>query len=328
MTRWCNIRIGCTRRRFELRVPWACALIAAIGLVLTSVNSQSVQGQRLSPSTTRQQAIESDTEYDTGKRIANVEKDSVRESSGLAVSRKFAQRFWTHNDSGDEARLFCFDKQGKHLGTSHVKKVKSKDWEDMASATIDGESYLIIGDIGDNLRKRKSCKVLIVPEPSNPKKDVRIWKSTKFTYEGGPVDCEALAYDPVQRQFLLVEKRLSLTARVYALPLSSAVADANENRTIVAKQIAIIPVSWVTAADISHDGQQLIVGTYQPSFLFKRQDNEPWSVALRRNPVSIKSPIRKQGETICFGTDGETLYFTSEKRPTPLFEIRKRAKNK
>jgi hypothetical protein len=32
-------------------------------------------------------------------------------------------------------------------------------------------------------------------------------------------------------------------------------------------------------------------------------------------------PPRVQGESICYGFDGRTLYVSSEKRPTPLIEI-------
>jgi hypothetical protein len=32
-------------------------------------------------------------------------------------------------------------------------------------------------------------------------------------------------------------------------------------------------------------------------------------------------PQRRQGETVCYGPDGKTLYLTSEFAPTPLFEV-------
>ena len=45
-----------------------------------------------------------------------IEYDEIREASGIAASRKNSNVFWTHNDSGDENRLFAFDEQGRHLG--------------------------------------------------------------------------------------------------------------------------------------------------------------------------------------------------------------------
>ena len=35
----------------------------------------------------------------------------------------------------------------------------------------------------------------------------------------------------------------------------------------------------------------------------------------------IGMPLRIQGESICYGPDGKTLYLTSEKLPTPLWEV-------
>jgi hypothetical protein len=32
-------------------------------------------------------------------------------------------------------------------------------------------------------------------------------------------------------------------------------------------------------------------------------------------------PRRRQGESICYGPDGKTLYLTSEQLPTPLWEV-------
>ena len=37
--------------------------------------------------------------------------------------------------------------------------------------------------------------------------------------------------------------------------------------------------------------------------------------------MEIVLPVRVQGEAICYGQDGKTLYLTSEKRPTPLWEV-------
>lgn len=47
--------------------------------------------------------------YNTGRETARLANQAIAESSGLACSRTTPGVFWTHNDSGDQARLFAFN---------------------------------------------------------------------------------------------------------------------------------------------------------------------------------------------------------------------------
>ena len=40
-----------------------------------------------------------------------------------------------------------------------------------------------------------------------------------------------------------------------------------------------------------------------------------------KQPQTRKARVRNQGESICYGRDGKTLYLTSEFAPTPLLEV-------
>jgi hypothetical protein len=253
--------------------------------------------------------------YQPAVQLCELEKRDITESSGLALSTKYADRFWTHNDSGDKPRLFAFDRQGRHLGTSRVAGADAVDWEDMATATIDEQAYLIVGDIGDNGKRRKKCTIYLIPEPENPKKDANVGRRIDFSFDP-PVDCEAMAFVPDTREILLFEKKLGLSCQVFSLPL-----DKSESQ-LVARHIATVPIPLATAADVSRDGSRLIVATYGQSYLYEREQGETWPRRLRSQGRVIPTPVRRQGETICFGADSKTLYYTSEKQPTPLFEMR------
>jgi hypothetical protein len=253
--------------------------------------------------------------YQQAVKLCELEKRDVTESSGLALSTKYADRFWTHNDSGDKPRLFAFDRQGRHLGTSHVAGADAVDWEDMAAATIDGQPYLIVGDVGDNGKRRKKCTIYLILEPDNPKKDAKVWRQIDFSFDP-PVDCEAMAFVPDTREILLFEKKLGLNCQVFSLPL-----DKSESQ-LVAQHIATVPIPLATAADVSRDGARLIVATYGQSYLYERENGDTWPRRLRRQGRVVPTPVRRQGETICFGEDSKTLFYTSEKQPTPLFEMR------
>ena len=59
---------------------------------------------------------------------------------------------------------------------------------------------------------------------------------------------------------------------------------------------------------------------------YSRAANEDWKAAFARVPRRIKMPPRAQGESICYGLDGQTLYLTSEKAPCPLLQVRPASK--
>ena len=55
---------------------------------------------------------------------------SVTESSGLASSLRREGYFWTHNDSGDGATLYAYDKAGRRTAKVKLTGVSANDWED------------------------------------------------------------------------------------------------------------------------------------------------------------------------------------------------------
>lgn len=58
---------------------------------------------------------------------ATVANADARELSGLAASRAHANVFWTHNDSGDSARLFATDIDGGTAGTLSITGATAND---------------------------------------------------------------------------------------------------------------------------------------------------------------------------------------------------------
>ena len=245
-----------------------------------------------------------------------------------------------YNDSGNKPRLYALNYQGKHLATIHLKGASNYDWEDMASFRFQGEAYLLIADIGDNMARRKSCTLYVVREPLlDPiSKDQFLeidvaWKIT-FTYEDGPRDAEAVAVDPAAGQILILSKR-NAPPILYSLPMRRKSGDPP-----VAKRLA--PLSNIpgpvpsdplqdlffgryrnqpTAMDISMDGENALVVTYTYAYLFSRKAGQTWLEALTRPPARIPLPRRRQGESGCFTPDGSSFIIGSEKRPSPLWRI-------
>lgn len=197
-----------------------------------------------------------------------------------------------------------------------ISGAAAHDWEDMASYTLDGKHYLLLADVGDNRRQLRQHKLYIVEEPTLDQKSVPVIRTIKFSYQDGPHDCEAVAVDPVNKVILLCTKTLGLTCEVFQLDLPL-----QGNPTLTARVIAKPAHTAVTSMDISPDGRRAILLSYGDAFEYARNADESWAAAFSRPHRSIHMPERKQGEAICYGADGKTLYLTSEHMPTPLWEV-------
>ncbi len=254
------------------------------------------------------------------------------ETSGLAASRRSPDLLWTHDDSGASATLYAVTTTGVLRGRLQISGEKPKDWEDIATAELDGTPWLVIGDVGDNDAKRKHASLHFVPEPDPAalaaagQLAARPAFTLKFTYEDGPRDCEAVAVDPVERAVYLVSKRTA-PARLYRIALPSPLAGG----TPVARFVGPVPqlanpagppgfigklagprYAWPTALDFAPDRSAVLVLTYGEPLLFPRAPAESWAVALARPPVRLRPHGLPQAEAACFSADGRSIFVASE----------------
>ena len=269
-------------------------------------------------------AADTPLRYGPARKLCDLANRDVDESSGLACSRRYPGVFWTHNDSGDQPRLYAFSRKGEHLATVAVHGAVARDWEDMASFTRDGKPWLLVADVGDNMRGRRFCTLYVVPEPAldptrhNAKAAAKVAAAIEFTYDDGPQNCEAIAVDVAGKAIYAISKVGGTRCKAYVIPLRENPRD----KPWVAKTVATLELPTVTAMDISPNAHRAIVlGSGPRAYEFARRPNETWAAAFARKPRSIEVPPRRQGEAICYGADGQTLYLTSEKTPTPLIEV-------
>ena len=249
--------------------------------------------------------------------LGRLENQEIRESSGLAISRRRENVFFTHNDSGGRPRIFAFDLAGKNLGTWAVPGARALDWEDMASLKAGGKSYLLLADVGDNGARRPHCSLYLIEEPRAGSQTARLVQTVHFRYADGPHNCEAVAVDPGSGDIILICKTFGFSCKVFLLdwPRQST------KTPLTANTIATLKMPLTTAMDISPDGRRAIVLTYGNAYEYARRPGEDWAQAFARPGRLITMPSRKQGESICYGSDGKTLYLTSEHVPTPLFSV-------
>lgn len=267
--------------------------------------------------------------YGPGRELAKLACKEINESSGLAAGRANKGVFWTHNDSGSAAKLYAFGAKGEHLATLRVTGATARDWEDMASFSLGRRHFLLIGDVGDNNAARDRCCLYIVPEPRlqpgkrGQERSVKPLQTIHFRYEDGPHNCESVAIDPGSRTIYLVSKKSGRACKLYALDWPARLGRSE----LVAKPVASLTIPTTTAMDISPDGLRMVVLTYGNAWECVRRPKEGWVDALARAPRQIRMPRRVQGESICYGIDGKTLYLTSECKgknsasPSPLLEV-------
>jgi hypothetical protein len=261
--------------------------------------------------------------YGRGRELCRLESRAISESSGLACSRRAAGFFWTHNDSGGDARVYLFDRRGRDLGSCPLQDIFAYDFEDMFSFQEGDKSYLVLCDVGNNGRAASVQMLHVIEEPpfdanAGVQADqVPVIHTIYVSYEDDHRDCEAVGIDPTSKTILFVTKEKEGECYVYLLPWPAA----DVKKAYAARQIAKLALPAVTAMDVSPDGRRAVVLTYGNAFEYVRGDGEDWSQAFSRPPRRIVVPERVQGESICYGPDGKTLYLTSEKQPTPLIEV-------
>jgi len=271
----------------------------------------------------------------------------IAESSGLVASRVWPGVFWTHNDSGDEARIFAVDGRGALIAPEwaedyaglRIADAVNVDWEDVA---VDDAGQLLVAACGNNGNARRDLALYVLPEP-NPLgvEAARALKRIPFAFEDQAefppaarnFDCEALFFARGAAVLLTKHRADSRTAlyRLEAPPAEFALpsppgapwsAPFREDWVHRARRVGEADLgglhpdepALVTAADCSADGRRLAVLNYRAVWLFELAPGGPGDAADnwlegRRSWLPI---VAGQCEAVAW--DGDTLVVTNEQR--------------
>lgn len=235
---------------------------------------------------------------------------AVRELSGLVRSRRQPGVLWTHNDSGDSARLFAVGDDATLRAEVQVSGATNVDWEDIAIRG--GELY--VADIGDNAAQRASVSVYRVAEPRIGDAAVTATAASAridLRYPGGARDAEALLVDPSSGALVIVEKRFDGRSGVYVADRPVAGSVTTLRRTV---RLSLGLAELVTAADISPDGSTIAVRTYGSLFAWSRRRGESVARTLRRQPCKAGVDLERegQGEALALSRTGRSAYAAPE----------------
>lgn len=277
---------------------WKKILIGIAGCCLATVESH---GQEVLPEPPSRQSL-------------GIVSAEINEASGLVRSARLPNYFWTHNDSGDQARLFLIDSTAAHRATYYLEGVSAHDWEEIAWIERRGRHYLLVGDIGDNKGNRGHVQIHVVEEqvpdlsivPYVDTIPTTGIQSFQLKYEDGPRDAEAMFYDPVDGLLFIISKR-ELEVGVYQTILPDYPAD-----TLILRKTGNLPHTFITGADIHKNGCEILVKNLLEVFYWERQPDESISDLLKRPSIRLPYKPEPQGESIAFNRDSPGYFTLSE----------------
>ena len=268
--------------------------------------------------------------------VGTINSGEITESSGLVASKCQENIFWTHNDSGDDAFIFAVNRTGEKLGTFTVKGAKNVDWEDIATLkNARGECVLYIGDIGNNVRARGELIIYIVKEPTVSAANKSASKKNPVTTETARVvrfdypdirhDAETLMVHPATGDIYVLTKRLQGASGVYKLAADFDFAKVNRLEKIADFTVPAIPNGFLTGGNIADDGKRAIICDYFAAYeITLPADAKDFDEIWKQKPEIVELGEREQGEAVCYSTDGSAIYATSEKKNSPLIEVKRK----
>jgi hypothetical protein len=327
-------------RNFLQRHKLTPFIISIISFSLLSLSLAAIQAPHDATKTARANHIGVDSSgYGAPVHLVNLENQSIKESSGIAASRRNAGIFWTHNDSGDGPFVYAFDRQGKHRGVWRVTGAKAIDWEDMAigPGPRRGRSYLYLGDIGDNSKMRDQITVYRVAEPQVTPKDssstVQNPRETeaadvfRLKYPDGRYDAETLLIHPLTGELYIITKMRGAPARVYKLRAQAPKSGVSTLSYVGDLRFPNQFQGFITGGDISPDGRRIIICDYLGAceLILPEKRGIAFDEIWKQSPLPVDiggfPGVRRQGEAICYRADGLALLATSEGLPCPLIEV-------
>ena len=255
--------------------------------------------------------IKNDVKADTVTSL----NEKLSETSGLAYVDGI---LWSHNDSGGEAKLYAIDQtNGNILKTVTISNATNVDWEDLAF----DDTYLFIGDFGNNIGTRKDLTIYKVKladlksETTVEAEKIAFSYATQIDFTVNTTtnyDCEAfIAYE--NELYLFSKNYGNEQTDMYKLGMDSGVEVAEKVTTFNTNAL-------VTGASIDATNKSLVLIGYGASGTSKGNP-KTWIFSDfvdadffegTQEKISWGTPIVAQIEGVTHKAKGE-LYIASEK---------------
>jgi hypothetical protein len=260
--------------------------------------------------------------------------------SGLSASRTNVGAWWIHNDGGagiTEAGVFyAITVAGDLLGKWTLAGVSQ--WEQDVLRTVDVEDiavgpgpsagiYLYLGDIGGNRYTpfgRSTIRIARLPEPrvdvragTQPDAVVTDYSILTFAYPNGErYDAETLMVDTNGDIYVVTKDSKEGKSQIFyvpSLPQGQNTATMIQVATLQFGTGALPGNLSATAGDMSSNGSEAIIRTYNRVFLWQKDENFSWAKTFAEStPCILPSASSHQYEAIAFAQNGIDVYDTYE----------------
>lgn len=239
-------------------------------------------------------------------KIATLPAELV-ESSALV---KYKCSFLTLNDSGNDAKIFVFNKKGKIKHTCFIQNATNIDWE---ALTYDGNEFLYIGDIGNNANKRKDLAIYKVRMDDVLEKDTVKAEKISFHYPqqtNFPPSEPRLYYDAealivIDNQLMIFTKNRTVpfdgVSKIYTLPTTPGTYEAK-----IQNDLKLPSTNWreESITDATYYEGELFILTY--SKIYKLSfEGDTW---VQKKEYLHDSWTQKEGIAV----DKKFIYLTDE----------------
>ena len=240
--------------------------------------------------------------------------DVLYESSGIAVT--LPGRIWSHNDSGNENEIYCFDTAGTLIRTITISNASNIDWEDMA---LDNQKRLYICDVGNNNNNRQDLKIYRIPDPETIAGNSVTAEVIRYSYDDQTAfpppasqrhyDMEAVIWHN-DSLFMFTKDRsspLSGYTRMYKIPAQPGTHIAKySGRFYIGTTKSAVRV---TSADIHRESGKVVLLTYDRLIVFSDFQGSRFFEGKAVHYPFTSPP--GQVEAVLFINDSE-LYITAE----------------
>ena len=260
------------------------------------------------------------TSFENSKIIGQLKGENFWEVSGIAASQVNKGMLFVEEDSGNPNQIQLINQSGETIGVYTLSGVANRDWEDIAVAPgpIAGVSYVYLAEIGDNKSQYSTKFIYRFPEPSLTGKTLPVnetitaFDKIELKLPDGVKNAESLMVDPLTKDIYIASKENATTIYVATYP-----QDVTKVNTM--KKLAVLPLSTMTAGDISPDGNEILLKTTAYIIYWKKSGSESIADLFKKMPSFIPYTIEQQGEAVCFSADG-TGYYTTSERSDPTIE--------
>ena len=192
---------------------------------------------------------------------------------------------------------------GQTTATFTLTGASHKDWEGMASAVRNDVSYLFLGDIGDNGKKRPEIYVHRIREPRpGAASGARTPVTWAFRYPDGAHNAETLMVHPHSLRIFVVTKSKSGGA-IYRAPKVLSRTHAN-----VLTRVRSVAAGMSDGVFLPHG--RFVLRVYQTGFLY---------ASMTARPVPFRFPAK--GEGIARDWTSNHVFISNEGKFTPIWRV-------